>query len=172
MTIRTRKIAVFLSAASLVGATGLGVAQGASSSSTGTGAAAKHRGPGGPGHRPLTSAQKTQTEKSWTTFFRETATHAAVKSWTLVCPCNPSNEALEWLEALTSEAQFPTDWMGRATLEAMAAENPALVEFYFGDGGERLHRAITNAFHGGRDVPEGVASEDLLEAITSRMLAL
>jgi hypothetical protein len=122
--------------------------------------------------RPLTSAQKTQTDKSWTTFFAETAPYAPVKSWTLACPWNPSNEALEWLKTLTSEAQFPTDWMGRATLEAMAAENPALVEFYFGDGGERLHRAITNAFHGGRDVPEGVASEDLLEAITSRMVAL
>ncbi|MCM4084797.1 restriction endonuclease [Paractinoplanes hotanensis] len=122
--------------------------------------------------RPLTSIQKTQTEKSWTTFFAETAPNAPVKSWSLACPWNPSNEALEWLETLTAEAQFPTDWMGRATLEAMAAENPALVEFYFGDGGERLHRAITNAFQGGRDVPEGIPGEDLLEATTSRMIAL
>src|SRR5689334_9477491 len=107
--------------------------------------------------RPLTGTQKTQTEQSWTTFLTQAAPHAPVKSWTLVCPWNPTNEALEWLETLTANAQFPTDWMGRATLEAMAAENPALVEFYFGDGGERLHRAITNAFRGGRDLSEGVA---------------
>ena len=58
MTTRTRKIAVFLSAASLVGATGLGAAQAASassSSSSSTSTTAKHRGPG---HGPrLTSAQ-------------------------------------------------------------------------------------------------------------------
>jgi hypothetical protein len=63
MSIRTRKIAVFLSAASLVGATGIGVAQGAaSSSSSGTSSAAKQRGPGGPGrHHPrLTNAQIAQ----------------------------------------------------------------------------------------------------------------
>ena len=71
--------------------------------------------------RPLTSTQKTQTEKSWTTFLAQTAPHAPVKSWTLVCPWNPTNEALGWLETLTAEAQFPTDWMGRATLESMAA---------------------------------------------------
>ena len=61
MTIRTRKIAVFLTAASLAGATGIGVAQGAAdSSSSSSSTAAKQRGPGGPGHRgprPLTSAQ-------------------------------------------------------------------------------------------------------------------
>ena len=63
MTTRTRKIAVFLSAASLVGATGLGAAQAASSassSSSGTSSTAKQRGPGGPGRhgRPhLSSAQ-------------------------------------------------------------------------------------------------------------------
>ncbi|GIE51627.1 hypothetical protein Ani05nite_51610 [Amorphoplanes nipponensis] len=121
---------------------------------------------------PLTSAQKMQIRKSWATFCSETAPHAPVKSWTLVCPWNPSNEALEWLESLTADAQFPTDWMGRATLETMAAENPALVEFYFGDGGERLHRAITSAFRGGDHLPDAVAAEDLLDAITSRMIAL
>src|SRR4051794_29178106 len=65
MTTRTRKIAVFLSAASLVGATGLGAAQAASSassSSSSTSGAAKQRGPGGPGrhHMRLTSAQIAQ----------------------------------------------------------------------------------------------------------------
>jgi hypothetical protein len=122
--------------------------------------------------RRLTSTQKAQTAKSWTTFVNETAPHAPVKSWTLVCPWDPSNEALEWLEDLTSGAGFPTDWMGRVTLDAMAAENPALVEYYFGDGGERLHRALTNAFRGGLNQPEGIATEDLLDAITSRMIAL
>ena len=63
MTTRTRKIAVFLSAASLIGATGLGAAQAASSSSSSsTSSTAKQRGPGGPGrhHMRLTSAQIAQ----------------------------------------------------------------------------------------------------------------
>jgi hypothetical protein len=120
----------------------------------------------------LTSKQEREVVKSWETFRQKTAPIAPVKSWTLVCPWNPTNERLDWLEQLTAGSGFPTDWMGRATLEAMAAENPALVDFYFGDGGESLHRLLTDAFRGGRDLPDGVAAEDLLEAVNTRLIAL
>ena len=86
---------------------------------------------------------------------RETVPTQPVKSWTLVCPWNPTNERLDWLRDLTANASFPTHWMGRATLEALTAENPALVEYYFGDGGERLHRLLTNAFRGTEPLPHG-----------------
>jgi hypothetical protein len=75
-------------------------------------------------------------------------------------------------EHARAESGFPTDWMGRATLDAMAAENPALVDFYFGDGGERLHRLLTDAFRGGRDLPDGIAADDLLQAVSTRLIAL
>jgi hypothetical protein len=122
--------------------------------------------------RPLTGAQEREVVKSWETFVRDTVPTASVKSWTLVCPWNPTNERLDWLRQLTAGSGFPTDWMDRAKLEAMAAENPALIDFYFGDGGERLHRLLTDAFRGGRDLPEGSAAEDLLEAVSSRLIAL
>lgn len=62
--------------------------------------------------------------------------------------------------------------MDRAKLETLAAENPALVDFYFGDGGERLYRLVTDALRGGRDLPDGIVGEDLLEAVSSRLIAL
>jgi hypothetical protein len=121
---------------------------------------------------PLTSAQEREVERSWNTFVRDTVPTQPVKSWTLVCPWNPTNERLDWLRGLTANVSFPTHWMGRATLEALAAENPALVEYYFGDGGERLHRLLTNAFRCGDPLPRGVPAEDLLDSITARMVAL
>jgi hypothetical protein len=122
--------------------------------------------------RPLTSTQVREVERSWNTFVHDTVPTQLVKSWTLACPWNPTNERLDWLRDLTANASFPTHWMGRATLEVFAAENPALVEYYFGDGGERLHRLLTNAFRGGEPLPQGGAAEDLLDSITARMLAL
>lgn len=122
--------------------------------------------------RALTSAQQREVENSWNTFVRDTVPTQPVTSWTLVCPWNPTNERLDWLRELTIDADFPTHWMDRATLETFAAENPALVEYYFGDGGERLNRLQANAFRGGQALPEGVAAEDLLDAASARLLAL
>ena len=64
--------------------------------------------------RPLTPAQEREVVKSWDTFVRDTVPTGPVKSWTLVCPRNPSNQRLDWLQHLTAGAGFPTDWMGRA----------------------------------------------------------
>ncbi|MFF4617713.1 hypothetical protein [Nonomuraea jabiensis] len=58
--------------------------------------------------------------------------------------------------------------MGGITLDGLAAENPALVDYYFGDGEQRLGRLMANALHGGRDVPGG----NLLQAITARQRSL
>ncbi|WP_433437732.1 hypothetical protein [Nonomuraea sp. CA-141351] len=46
--------------------------------------------------------------------------------------------------------------MGGSTLDVLAADNPALVEYYFGDGGQRLARLMADALQGGRDVSQGV----------------
>ncbi|MEV1168964.1 hypothetical protein [Nonomuraea sp. NPDC049784] len=55
--------------------------------------------------------------------------------------------------------------MGGSTLDGLAADNAALVEYCLGDGGQRLARLMADALQGGRDVPQGVPAEDLLQAV-------
>ncbi|MER5622163.1 hypothetical protein ABT061_14095 [Streptosporangium sp. NPDC002544] len=59
--------------------------------------------------------------------------------------------------------------MGGNTLDGMAADNPTLVEYFFGGGGQRL---MADALQGGRDISQGVPGEDLLEAIVARQRSL
>lgn len=58
------------------------------------------------------------------------------------------------------------------TLDGLAAGNPALVAYYFGDGGQRLQRLMADTLQGGRDVTQGVPAEDLLNAIVVRQRSL
>ncbi|RFS44406.1 hypothetical protein D0Q02_22205 [Micromonospora craniellae] len=118
--------------------------------------------------RPLTARQATKIQESWETFVRETVPLLPVRSWTLVTPWNPSNPRLDWLRELTAGQGFPTHWMGGRTLDAMAADRPSLVDYFFGDGGERLQRLMASALQGGRDIAPGVVGEDLLDAILAR----
>ncbi|MBF9127986.1 hypothetical protein I0C86_03085 [Plantactinospora sp. S1510] len=122
--------------------------------------------------RPLTSRQATMIEESWHTFVAQTLPALPVRSWTLVTPWNPSNERLDWLRGLTDGHDFPVHWMGGRTLDGMASQRPSLVDYYFGDGGERWHRLMAEALHAGRDTSPGSAGEDLLEAIIARHRSL
>jgi hypothetical protein len=65
-----------------------------------------------------------------------------------------------------------TDWLGGATLDGLAAQNPALVEYFFGDGGQRLHRLMADVLRAGSALPQGRPAEDLLEALTSKVQGL
>ncbi|WP_030453280.1 hypothetical protein [Herbidospora cretacea] len=122
--------------------------------------------------RPLTATQATSVENSWNTFITQSLPVLQVRSWTLVTPWEPTNERLDWLERLTTGHGIHTHWMGGITLDGLAADNPALVEYYFGDGGQRLARLMADALQGGREVPEGVPGEDLLQAIITRQRSL
>jgi hypothetical protein len=120
----------------------------------------------------LTSNQAKDIEASWKTFAAETLGHIPVASWTLVMPWNPTNERLEWLEALTSDAGIPVDWMGRITLDNMAADNPSLVSYYFGDGERRLNDLLASALAAGKEVPDGLGAAGVLDAVKNRQAAL
>ncbi|MFI7642271.1 hypothetical protein [Nonomuraea sp. NPDC049400] len=122
--------------------------------------------------RALTAKQAASVEASWKTFAAETLPVLPVRSWTLVTPWEPTNERLAWLEQLTSGSGIRIGWMGGITLDGMAAENPALVDYYFGDGGQRLQRLMADALRGGRDLPHGAAAEDLLQSVITRQRSL
>jgi hypothetical protein len=120
--------------------------------------------------RPLTSRQVTDVENSWQRFVDETLPVLPVRSWTLVTPWNPTHERLEWLERLTAGSGLRISWMDRDHLDGMAADHPALIAYYFGDGGERIQHLMAQALQGGRDMPGPgqVPAENLLTAAIER----
>jgi len=122
--------------------------------------------------RPLTSRQVTDVETSWSTFIRETLPVLPVRSWTLVMPWNPTHDRLDWLDELTADAGIPCRWMGRTNLDVLAAQRPSLVDYYFGDGGQRVQRLMADALQGGREMPVGVPAEDMLAAAVERQRSI
>lgn len=122
--------------------------------------------------RRLTSTQKKDIKESWDTFLEQTASVLPINSWKLVLPWNPSNEALEWLDEVTAGSDIPHEWIGRTQLDTWAAENPRLVDYYFGDGADRLQELVAQALLAGREAPQGEPGEALLGAVTERALSL
>ncbi|MEU8309831.1 hypothetical protein AB0C84_40300 [Actinomadura sp. NPDC048955] len=120
----------------------------------------------------LTAKQANDIERSWRTFVDKTLRVLPVRSWTLVMPWEPTHERLEWLAELTAGHGIRVEWMGGRILDGMAARRPSLVEYFFGDGGERLQRLMTAALHAGTEVPAQKAGDDLLAAVIGRHQAL
>lgn len=122
--------------------------------------------------RPLDSRQKRDVRESWQTFLDQTASVLPIGGWKLVMPLDPTNEALEWLEELVADSGIAHEWIGRTQLDAWAAENPRLVDYYFGDGAERLLVLMQQAITAGRQPPAGTAPEALLAAVQEQTVSL
>ncbi len=86
-------------------------------------------------------------------------------------PWDPSREALEWLQGLPPETPFAREWMGRTRLDVLAADNPQLVDYYFGDGASRVKELITLGIEAGRPTA-GLVESDLLQSVLTRHEAL
>lgn len=95
--------------------------------------------------RSLTGSQKKQIKSSWRTFLEQTAPRYDVVSWNIVMPYDPTNQNLEWLNSFTSSSGIEVNWVGRTQLDAWAAGNPQLVDYYFGDGKSRTEELFEQA---------------------------
>lgn len=122
--------------------------------------------------RPLTSTEQRDIKGSWNTFLEQTASVLPISSWKLVIPLNPTNERLDWLDALTSGVGFEHEWIGLTTLDVWAANNPRLTEYYFGNGADRLQELMASALRAGSPITEGSTSEALLAAVAERAIEL
>jgi hypothetical protein len=120
----------------------------------------------------LTAKQAKDIEESWNRFVAETLKVLPVRSWRLVMPWDPTNERLDWLDRLTAGSGISVEWVGRAQLDGLSAELPAVVEYYFGDGGDRILRLMADAIQGRKEVPPGLSGGDLLEAALGRYQSL
>lgn len=121
---------------------------------------------------PLSSRQGTSVEKSYSALLTEIArTGMDVERWTLAMPWDPTRERLDWLEGFEKSANdLPTtlDWIGRVSLDGLAADFPQLVDYFFGDGAERLTSLMALALKSGITL-NGSGPEQLLEAAMERM---
>jgi hypothetical protein len=121
--------------------------------------------------RPLTTTQAKAVERSWVTFVAKTLNEVPVASWTLVAPWNPSRQRLTWLNDLTGAAGIPTRWMGRTQLDVLAGENPRVVDYYLGNGADRIHALMAEALSAGRNV-DRTSGDTLLDSVIARQRSL
>ena len=116
----------------------------------------------------LDGSAKKQIKKSWNRFKDDVLPGRTVKSWSLVLPLEPTPQNETWLEELTQGSEIQIRWIGRALLDGWAADNPRLTDYFFGDGGRRLHELMTLAFSGAQR-PADDEGEPLLTSIQDRM---
>lgn len=120
----------------------------------------------------LTGKQVRDIESSWKTFLAKTLPLLDVKAWHLVMPWDPTIERLAWLDKLTAESGVNANWIGRSQLDYLAAENPQLVDYFYGDGAARLQTLVTNALLAGSPSPDDETGKGLLDAVVERQAAL
>ncbi|MFF2841381.1 hypothetical protein [Paenarthrobacter sp. NPDC057981] len=116
----------------------------------------------------LSGSQKNQIKESWERFVAETLPLKNVRSWTLVMPWDPTREQMDWLDELTSGYTFEIRWWGRAHLDGLAAGRPAVVDYFFGDGGQRITALMEQMLALGGGIPDDQPRGSLLERIVER----
>ncbi|GIU54301.1 hypothetical protein NicSoilC12_00500 [Arthrobacter sp. NicSoilC12] len=116
----------------------------------------------------LTRSQKNQIKESWERFLAETLPLKDVRSWTLVIPWDPTREQLAWLDGLTNGYTFEVHWLGRAQLDGLAAGRPAVVDYYFGDGGQRITSLMEQMLALGNGTPTDQQGAGVIERIVER----
>ncbi|GGT47270.1 hypothetical protein ACFFV7_36960 [Nonomuraea spiralis] len=96
--------------------------------------------------KSLEAGQKTQVLDSFSSFQAEVAsTGMDVKCWTVLMPWDPTREQRAWFERETADSAFPTAWEGLTRLELLASHHPAAVDYFIGNGRERLSDLIMQA---------------------------
>lgn len=91
----------------------------------------------------LTASQKSQIEESLRRLEQYRIDHAVVVSaWHLTLPLDPTNENLQWLAETTKNLPYPCDWRGLSFIDGLAAEFPDVVDYYVGDGRQRLEAVV------------------------------
>ena len=91
----------------------------------------------------LTNSQKRKIKQSLN---RVRDTSAAegwkITEWYLVLPLDPTPGNLAWFSNLTDDVGFLCEWVGADKLGVLAANYPAIIDYYLRDGKERLAAAV------------------------------
>ena len=91
----------------------------------------------------LTTSQKSQIKESLQRLEQHRINHSnTVTAWHLTLPLDPTNENLQWLAEITSDLPYPCDWRGLSFIDGLAAEFPDVVDYYVGNGRQRLETVV------------------------------
>ncbi len=91
----------------------------------------------------LTTSQKSQIKESLQRLEQHRINHSnTVTAWHLTLPLDPTNENLQWLAEITSDLPYPCDWRGLSFIDGLAAEFPEVVDYYVGNGRQRLETVV------------------------------
>lgn len=92
----------------------------------------------------LSSNQKSQIKKSFEELQKFAAERSAtIAEWHLVFPLDPTKENfLDWFDELTEGVGYQCSWKGLTYLEGLAGTYPEVVDYYVGNGRERLEGLI------------------------------
>jgi hypothetical protein len=105
---------------------------------------------------------------SWNHFVNEFMPAYPIRRWNLVMPWNPSTERHNWmLNELTAGVTIERDWLGRGTLDVWSSQNASLVEYFFGNGQNRMMELLASALSAAREIPEATG-KPLIDAIIMR----
>lgn len=124
-------------------------------------------------HR-LGDAQRRQIADSWETFLDEPRLAGPISAWRLVCPVDLTSGEKDWFDELTANAPFEVSYRGRPFWNAMAAEHPHVVDYYFGGGQARVaqrSKTLMSAFEDPRkplSPDDAAASLEMLRAQLSK----
>lgn len=91
----------------------------------------------------LTTSQKSQIKESLQRLEQHRINHSnMVTAWHLTLPLDPTNENLQWLAEITSDLPYSCDWRGLSFIDGLAAEFPDVVDYYVGNGRQRLETVV------------------------------
>lgn len=119
--------------------------------------------------RPLSSREWSNIKNSWDVFAEKTIPYLPVSDWKLVMPWDPTNEAFDKLQTITGNTKINVSWIGRTQLNNLAANNPKVIEYYLGNGANRITDLMNKVFLAGSP-PEN--NGNLLDNIRQRAILL
>lgn len=115
----------------------------------------------------LKSDQAAKVKASWRRVNDEFGAENSITAWYLVMPWDPTAEREQWFTELTADASFPCAWKGLSHINGWAAENPRLVDYFFGEGYQRLEQMIA-ALTLNPDEGNGDSGDARIDAVAKR----
>lgn len=108
----------------------------------------------------LTSGQKAQITRSFKRIQTYATTHSMrIRNWYLTLPLDPTPENRIWFAKTTKHESIHSEWRGLSFVDMLAAQYPAIIDYYLRDGKGRLEESVATLSTVIRSLtPGGVAS--------------